>query len=145
MTLWWINTVFIPCHRKKFGDAQCILILDNCPAHIIDFTLLPSWCHVLFLSPNTTSNYQPADMGMIASLKIGYKATMLNKLLRIFDNEGGYEGAAANRRRTIPRGQRGLDYGGKATILDAMNIMDSIWKVDQRYAKEDGIRRCTVH
>jgi hypothetical protein len=66
---------------------------------------------------------------------------MLHKLLEIFDNEGGYEGAA-NIRKTVRRGQRGLDYGGKATILDAMNILDSIWKVDGRYAKEDGIRRC---
>jgi hypothetical protein len=88
-----------------------------------------------------TSNYQPADMGMIASLKIGYKAIMLQKLLDIFDEEGGFEGAATLR-RTVRQGQRGLTYGGKATIGDAMNILNSMWKEDGRYAKEEGIRRC---
>jgi DDE superfamily endonuclease/Tc5 transposase DNA-binding domain len=141
VTLWWIETVFIPHHRLKFGNSDCILILDSCPAHKINAALLPSWCHIIFLPPNMTSNYQPADMGMIASLKIGYKLTMLRKLLEIFDEEGGFEGAA-NTRRTIQRGQRGLEYGGKATILDAMLIMKNIWQADQRYAKEDGIRRC---
>jgi DDE superfamily endonuclease/Tc5 transposase DNA-binding domain len=141
VTIWWLTNVFIPFHRRKFGDSACILILDNCPAHSIDASILPSWCHVVFLPPNMTSNFQPADMGMIANLKIGYKATMLHKLLEIFDHEGGYEGAA-NMRKTVRRGQRGLAFGGKATILDAMNILNSIWRVDGRYAKEDGIRRC---
>jgi hypothetical protein len=141
ITIWWINNVFIPFHREKWGNSNCILILDNCTAHKIDMTLLPTWFHLIFLPPNMTSNFQPADMGMIASLKIGYKATMLQKLLDIFDAEGGYEGAA-NQRRTIRQGQRGLDYGGKATILDAMGILKSIWKEDQRYARQYGIRRC---
>jgi DDE superfamily endonuclease/Tc5 transposase DNA-binding domain len=141
VTLWWINTVFIPHHRERFGDTHCILIVDNCSAHKIDLQLLPGWCHMIFLPPNMTSNFQPADMGMIASLKIGYKVTMLHKLLEIFDGEGGFEGAA-NIRKTIRRGQRGLEYGGKATVLDAMKILKSLWDCDGRYATEDGIRRC---
>jgi DDE superfamily endonuclease/Tc5 transposase DNA-binding domain len=141
VTLWWINNVFIPHHFRKFGVSHCILMLDNCPAHKIEEASVPSWCHIVFLPPNMTSNYQPADMGMIASLKIGYKVNMLSKLLDIFDGEGGFEGAA-NARRGVRRGQRGLDYGGKATILDAMLILNSIWNIDGRYAKEEGLRRC---
>jgi DDE superfamily endonuclease len=141
ITVWWINNVFIPSHRQKWGDSDCILILDNCTAHKIDTTILPTWFHLIFRPPNMTSNFQPADMGMIASLKIGYKAIMLQKLLDIFDAEGGFEGAA-NIRRTVRKGQRGLDYGGKATIVDAMYILDAIWKEDQRYARQDGTRRC---
>jgi hypothetical protein len=141
VTLWWLNNVFIPSHWQKWGDTHCILILDNCTAHKIDEALLPTWLHLIFLPPNMTSNFQPADMGMIASLKIGYKAIMLRKLLDIFDAEGGFDGASTIR-RTVMRGQRGLDYGGKATILDAMYILNSVWKEDHCYAKEDGIRRC---
>jgi DDE superfamily endonuclease len=81
VTLWWIESVFIPYHKHKYGVSHCILLLDNCPGHKIDLALMPNWCHVLFLPPNLTSNFQPADMGMIASLKIGYKASMLRKLL----------------------------------------------------------------
>ena len=40
-----------------------------------------------------TSNHQPADMGMTASAKVGYKMLLLQKLLSIFNFEGGYEGA----------------------------------------------------
>jgi hypothetical protein len=70
VTLWWLKTVFIPHHMKKCGIDPCILILDNCPAHKVNKSLLPRWCHIIFLPPNMTSNFQPADMGMIASFKI---------------------------------------------------------------------------
>ena len=40
-----------------------------------------------------TSNLQSADMGMISSFKVGYKMRLLEKLLAIFDEEGGYEAA----------------------------------------------------
>jgi DDE superfamily endonuclease/Tc5 transposase DNA-binding domain len=142
VTLWWVNDVFIPYHAYKFGNAHAILLLDNCSAHSdIANGSLPFWLHILFLPPNMTSNFQPADMGMISSLKIGYKLTMLSKLLDIFDQEGGYEGAAKIR-KTVRRGFRGIEYGGKATVLDAMKILNDIWKKNGRYATEDGIRRC---
>ena len=88
-----------------------------------------------------TSNHQPADMGMIASLKVGYRTKMLEKLLAIFDEEGGYE-RAAEARKMIKAGCRGLDYGGKAHLLDASTILFELWSKDGKYAKEDGIKRC---
>ena len=141
VTEWWIRKVFLPAHQQKFGNADCILILDNCPAHRVNTNILPKNLHVIFLPPNMTSNHQPADMGMIASLKVGYKIIMLDKLLEIFDGEGGYEGAA-RARKSVRKGLRGLTYGGKATLLDAMTILVGIWSVDGKYAREDGIRRC---
>ena len=102
---------------------------------------LPKRLTVHFLSPNVTSVHQPADMGMIASLKVGYKVIMLRKLLDIFDVEGGYK-AAYEKRKTMKRGKKGLLYGGKPHILDAMEIIDDIWAKDGKYAKEDGIQRC---
>ena len=79
-------------------------------------------------------------MGMITSLKIGYKTKMLGNLLTIFDEKSGYENVA-RRRITTPKGCCGLDVGGKATILDAMLILDGIWKEDGKYATVEGIRR----
>ena len=89
---------------------------------------------------NVTNRSQSADMGMIASLKVGYKSNMLFRLLEIFDEEGGYE-KAATRRRATKRGCRGLDVGGKATLLDAMNILNEIWNKDGKYAEKDSIQR----
>ena len=141
VTMWWLLEVFWPHHIQKHGHSHCILLLDNCPAHAIDTSTLPEQLHILFLPPNMTSNHQPADMGMIASLKVGYKTMMVRKLLEKFDVEGGYE-AAAKARMQMRKGCRGLDVGGKATILDAMNILKNLWIKDAKYAREDGIRRC---
>ena len=66
---------------------------------------------------------------------------MLMQLLETFDKEGGYQ-EAARLRQSTKKGCRGLSLGGKATILDAMYILDGIWKKDARYAKVEGIRRC---
>jgi hypothetical protein len=118
--------------------------LDNFSGHQVAFERLPKWLHILFLPPNATNTHQPADMGMIASLKTGYKTKMLRQLLAIFDQPGGYE-AAAEARKLVPKGQRGLAVGGKAHILDAMLILDNIWKEDGKYARVDGIRRCFCH
>jgi hypothetical protein len=72
-------------------------------------------------------------MGIIGSLKVGYKLSMLETLLAIFDVEGGYKKAAEARR---------LQYGGKAHVLVAMNLLDNIWSQNGKYASEDSIRRC---
>lgn len=123
----------------------CCILLDNCPAHKLSnqeyADLEQRNVYVKFLPPNFTSKRQPADMGMIASLKVGYKTLMLNHLLDIFDEQGGYELAAERRKRQRP-GCKGLAYGGKATVLDAMKIIHSMWDVDGKYARVDGIKRC---
>jgi hypothetical protein len=80
-------------------------------------------------------------MGIIASLKVGNKLSMLETLLAIFDVEGGYE-KAAKARRHQKRGCKGLQYGGKAHVLDAMNLLDNIWSQDDKYASEDSIYCC---
>ena len=50
-------------------------------------------------------------------------------LLDLFDVEGGFEDAK-RRRDLTPRECKGLDVGGKATVLDAIKILDSIWSSD---------------
>ena len=122
-----------------------ILILDNCSAqkHFSEEeqSSLPAKLLLLYLPPNVTSHHQPCDMGIIASLKVGYKTNMLRKLLAVFDIDGGFQQAALQRART-PKGCRGLAVGGKANILDAMTILQDIWEQDDKYASEDGIRHC---
>ena len=77
-----------------------------------------------------TSNHQSPDMGMIASLKVGYKMRLLEKLLAIFEEEGGYE-AAGEAHKMHKAGCKGLDYGGKAHILDALTISFGLWNKDE--------------
>eukprot|EP00978_Attheya_sp_CCMP212_P044514 scaffold312923_cov43-Attheya_sp.AAC.1 len=41
------------------------------------------------------------------------------------------------------RGCKGVDFGGKPHLLDAMRILKSIWEEDEgKYARVDGIKRC---
>ena len=141
ITEWWIANVFWPYHKRKHGNLYCILILDNCTAHKIDVSHISDRIIIVFLPKNVTNKHQPADMGMIASLKVGYRVIMLGKLLDVFDQEGGYEKAADTRGKQ-PRGCRGLDYGGKPHLLDAMNILLQIWDGDNKYSHSDAILRC---
>ena len=121
---------------------NAILILDNCFAHKIDISKISSKITIKFLPPNVTSRHQPADMGMIAALKTGYKALFLRQLLEIFDVPGGYEQAVVCRVRQ-KKGQRGIQYGGKPHILDCMTMIKQVWDgVDERYISTESIRRC---
>ena len=102
-----------------------ILILDNCSAHNIDFLTISKHLTVKFLPPNITSRSQPADMGMINSLKLGYKSNYLRTLLRIFDTDGGYE-AQAHLRAQQPSGCKGIVCGENHTVLDCMIMLKEI-------------------
>ena len=78
---------------------------------------------------------------MIASLKVGYKTLMINQLLDLFDEEGGFELAGERRKQQRDWCKR-LNFGGKATVLDAMKILHVIWSNNGNYATEAGIKRC---
>ena len=80
-------------------------------------------------------------MGMIASLKVGYKSIILTFLLSIFDKEGGFDAARQAQARHKP-GCQGLSYGVKPHILDVMEILANIWNKDINYARSDEIQRC---
>ena len=64
-------------------------------------------------------------MGIIASLKVGFKQQLLLKYLAIFEMDGGYE-VAAKQRMKMKKGCKGVDYGGKPHVLDTLKILDSI-------------------
>lgn len=139
-TVWWIKHVFWPEHLKRHGDVHAILLLDNCSAHKIDEKYVPKNLHILFLPPNVTNRHQPADMGMIAGTKVGYKALYLRALLEIFDAPGGCEHAAEERKKQ-KRGCRGVKYGGKPHILDCMEMLKTVWD-GEKYVSTESISRC---
>jgi hypothetical protein len=146
ITRWWIQQVLLPYHNRYKGrGVPCCILLDNCSAHKLGDNEMEELerknVFIKFLPPNLTSKRQPADMGMIASLKVGYKTFMLNELLDLFDQEGGFE-LAAERRQKQKKGCKGLRFGGKATVMDAIQLLHGIWSRNDKYAKVDGIKRC---
>lgn len=146
ITKWWLDQVLLPYHFTKHGrGVPCLVLLDNCSAHKLTDEEFQAYedqkVYIHFFPPNLTSKHQPADMGMIAALKVGYRTLYLSSLLELFDEENGYE-MAAERRKKQPAGCKGLAYGGKATVLDAIEIIDRLWKKDDKYARVDGIKRC---
>jgi hypothetical protein len=80
---WWITHVFWPYHVNKYGDVPCVLLLDNFSGHK-NLGALPNNLHILFFPANVTNSHQPADMGLIAAVKVGYKSKMLELLSWIF-------------------------------------------------------------
>ena len=80
-------------------------------------------------------------MGIIQSLKTGYKGNLLETLLQICDDPVLYQqaitlGAAAK------RGQKGLMHASKPHLIDAMLILLKVWNRADRYCTKDGIKRC---
>ena len=66
-------------------------------------------------------------MTMRLTLKVGYKRYFAERLWSIFGVEGAYEKAMfekIKRRNSL----RGLDFGGKPTVLDVIYILEKIWK-----------------
>ena len=69
----WMNSFeWVKELDKNFEkeNRKVILIVDNCPAHRIIEGLKA--VELVFLPPNTTSNIQPIDQGVIRSLKAKY-------------------------------------------------------------------------
>ena len=141
-TIRWINELFAPYVRKRHGDKKVILFLDNCPAHHVNLHgVNGKQIHVLFFPPNLTCWHQPADMGIIQSLKTGYKGNLLEALLHICDDPEMYQ-QAKTLGDAAPRGCRGLMHASKPHLVDAMNILLKVWTRPDKYCTEDGIVRC---
>ena len=119
-----------------------MLLLDNCYAHKgLDKNRLPEKIVIIFFPPNVTNQHQSADMGIIAATKVGYRAHMFSILLDIFHGPDGYKNAKGARTRR-PRGCKGIHYGGKATVLDAMNFLLEVWEHDAKYSTREAVMRC---
>ena len=55
----------------------------------------------MFLPPNLTARYQSMDQGIIATAKMGYKLTLLTRLLSLVDDQELYQAALVAELRKI--------------------------------------------
>ena len=133
--------MFWPWHKKTHGDVCELLLLDNCSSHKgLDDNRMTKKFVIIFFPPNVTNENQPADMGIVAAMKVGYRTHMLSIILDIFHEPDGYKNAEVARARR-PRGCKGVHYGGKATILDAMSFLLEVWEHDAKYATREAVMR----
>ena len=80
--------MFIPDYVKEHGEQNGILILDNCRSKfVLEKDVISAWLTIIYLPPNLTSWHQPADQGIIKSVKTVYKTQILRSLLTIYDSE----------------------------------------------------------
>jgi hypothetical protein len=129
-----------PCERK--WSYVLALSLDNSAVQTnLDKSFFPQNLVSEYFPEEVPSTHQPADTGIIANLKVGYKLSMLDMHLTTLDVEGGYEMAAVAHRHQ-KCGSNGLQYERKAHVVDAMNLLDNIWSKDGKYATEDLILCC---
>ena len=69
---------------------KILLLIDNAHSHITrDLEL--RFVRVEFLPPNTTSEIQPMDAGVIRNFKVHYKRHFLKHQLNMFDQDGSTE------------------------------------------------------
>ena len=130
--------------RWKETFHTCCSLTTTVPTRVGQMWIASKPPH-FYPPPNVTNMCQPVDMGMIALLKVGCKVSMLNQGLDIFDKPGGFEEAAKLWMRQW-KGCKGLDFGGKAHMLDAIQILAQIWGMhhsdSSKHAMVDGIKQC---
>jgi DDE superfamily endonuclease len=104
---------------------------------------VPEFIRIIYLPPNLTALYQPCDQGIIACIKVGYKHRVLMRLLDILDDDEKYR-FAKQAKLTAKPGCVGIKHGEKPHILDALEILKSIWIKDEvgGGASTVGIQRC---
>lgn len=78
------------------GREMVVLLLDNftahaCPVEALEKDHLIPHLHIIWLPPNTTSQFQPMDQGIIRTWKAHYKRTMMRYIIQEIERnvEGG--------------------------------------------------------
>ena len=86
---WMTSAIFEGWLRKwdnelSWQGRKIALFIDNCTAHpqVQDLQSI----ELFFLSPNTTSELQPCDQGIINALKAHYRKNMVKQLIQAIDN-----------------------------------------------------------
>ena len=71
--------------RLNENNRKVLLLVDNCSGHLIEKRHFSNVRKEL-LPPNTTSELQPCDAGIIASLKSHYRRQLIDSLVSALDN-----------------------------------------------------------
>lgn len=107
-------------HKMRVQDRKILVFVDNCSAH-------PplSLSHVTFkmLPPNTTSQLQPMDAGIIQAVKMNYRKTFLRNVLIDMERD---------QTATGPELAKSVD------LLDAVLWLKKAW----RQLKPETITKC---
>lgn len=93
----------------KEQDRSILLIVDNCPAHPKMHGL--SNVTLKFLPPNTTSEVQPMDRGIIKNFKMFYRKLLLRMVVSKSD-----------------LGQSASILAKSVSVLDVIKWIDEAWK-----------------
>ena len=88
-------------------DTQILLLLDNFSGHFTDYDC--DNIRLYYFPPNTTSELQPLDAGIISSFKQGYKQRLTKSALESIEN-GDLESYCQN-----------------ITVLDAIKLAQIAW------------------
>ena len=92
--------------RKFHAEGRKVaLIIDNCPAHPEVQNLKAT--KLFFLPPNTTSQTQPMDQGVIRSLKASYRKRVVRKTIQSIEKN-----------KSLP----------KISLLQGMQMLVSAWE-----------------
>ena len=97
----WVREVD---RRFTKEGRKCVLLFDNCPAHLSIDNLVST--ELIFLPSNITSKLQPMNKGVIRSLKVHYKTMSIKKLIE-----------AIEKKKTLSEFSR----------LDAMQMLNLAW------------------
>ena len=90
----WITSVifvqFIEKLERKMRrqKRKIILLVDNAPSHSVNDLQLR---YVEFLPPNTTSEIQPMDAGVLRNFKVHYKRHLMKHYVQCLDDTGKLE------------------------------------------------------
>ena len=87
----------------KIKGRNTLLIIDNCTAHPVIGNLTN--IEVAYLPPNTTSQTQPCDQGIIQALRHRYRMKLLTKFIEAIDNQTEF----------------------RTTVLDAIVLLKQAW------------------
>ena len=86
----WMTAEFFETWLQKWNNRlarhgrKIVLFVDNCTAHphIEDLESI----ELIFLPPNTASEIQPCDQGIIKTMKTYYRKSMVQSLIRAINN-----------------------------------------------------------
>lgn len=114
---WW-NEVFLPFARRQTSDPV-LLLMDGCASHG-DLVDPRGQVGVGSYPPNSTSKHQPADMGIIAALKMQYRSRLLSIRATTMSIISQLRAEAVARK--LNTGEAGLAEGYHAHVLDACEL-----------------------
>ncbi|KAI6646969.1 Tigger transposable element-derived protein 4-like [Oopsacas minuta] len=86
----WMNTALFNKWLQEFNgkitrqDRQCMLLVDNCPAHLglcEKYDGVKANLRLVMFPKNTTAKLQPCDQGFIRSLKAHYRGKLARLIL----------------------------------------------------------------